>query len=151
MRHCIHHSPMIVAVGVLDPLPRSDNPLQATYTLGRCQTSMMCCQKVRPDFGHQILKKFLPWTKSRCQCTIMVWGALLTNDCCSRLIGSITKVWQPFTSYIHTGTIPDINDVWSKMYGSQNFCHNLKFSLSQERIPVQHLAMRHCIHQWLLQ
>ena len=35
------HSPMIVAVGLLGPLPRSDNPLQATYTLGRCQTSMM--------------------------------------------------------------------------------------------------------------
>ena len=41
---------MIVAVGWLGPLPRSDNPLQATYTLGRCQTSMMCGQKVRKDF-----------------------------------------------------------------------------------------------------
>ena len=38
---------MIVAVGLLGPLPRSDNPSQATYTLGRCQTSsMMCGQKV---------------------------------------------------------------------------------------------------------
>ena len=36
---------MIVAAGFLGPLPRSDNPLQATYTLGRCQTSMMCGQK----------------------------------------------------------------------------------------------------------
>ena len=27
------YSPMIVAVGLLGPLPRSDNPLQATYTL----------------------------------------------------------------------------------------------------------------------
>ena len=35
------HSPMIVAIGLLGPLPRSDNPLQATYTLGTCQTSMM--------------------------------------------------------------------------------------------------------------
>ena len=34
----------------MGPLPRSDNPLQATYTLGTCQTSMMCGQKVRPDF-----------------------------------------------------------------------------------------------------
>ena len=39
------YSPMIVAVGLLGPLPRSDNPLQATYTLGTCLTSMMCCQK----------------------------------------------------------------------------------------------------------
>ena len=27
------YPPMIVAVGLLGPLPRSDNPLQATYTL----------------------------------------------------------------------------------------------------------------------
>ena len=39
------HSPMIVGVGLLGPLARSDNPLQATYTLGTCQTSMMCGQK----------------------------------------------------------------------------------------------------------
>ena len=39
------HSPMIVAVGWLGPLPRSHNPLQAAYAPGRCQTSMMsCCQ-----------------------------------------------------------------------------------------------------------
>ena len=38
------YSPMIVAVGWLGPLPRSDNPLQAAYTPGRCQTSMSCCQ-----------------------------------------------------------------------------------------------------------
>ena len=44
---------MIVAVGLLGPLPRSDNPSQATYTLGTCHTSLMCGgQKVRPDFGH---------------------------------------------------------------------------------------------------
>ena len=39
------YSPMIVAVGLLGPLPRSDNPLQATYTLGTCQTSMICVAK----------------------------------------------------------------------------------------------------------
>ena len=49
------YSPMIVAVGWLGPLPKSDSPSQATYTLGTCQTSMMCGQKVRPDFG-QILE-----------------------------------------------------------------------------------------------
>ena len=54
------YSPMIVAVGLLGLLPRSDNPSQATYTLGTCQTSMMCGQKVRPpDFG-QILRNSLP-------------------------------------------------------------------------------------------
>ena len=42
---------MIVAVGLLGPLTRSDNPSQAAWPLGTCQTSMMCCQKVRPDFG----------------------------------------------------------------------------------------------------
>src|SRR6056300_1666868 len=36
---------MIAAVGLLGPLPRSDNPLQATYTLATCQTSMLCCHK----------------------------------------------------------------------------------------------------------
>jgi hypothetical protein len=36
---------MIVAVGLLGPLPRSDHPLQAAYTPETCQTSMMCCQK----------------------------------------------------------------------------------------------------------
>ena len=47
---------MIVAEGWLGPLPRSDNPLQASYNVGRCQTSMMCHQKVRPDFSdHEIL------------------------------------------------------------------------------------------------
>ena len=44
------YSPMIVAVGLLGPLPRSDNPSQATYTLGRCQTSMMCGQKCSQIF-----------------------------------------------------------------------------------------------------
>ena len=28
------YSPMIVAVGLMGPLPRSDNPSQAAYTLG---------------------------------------------------------------------------------------------------------------------
>ena len=53
--------PMIVAVGLLDPLPRSDNPLQATYTLGRCQTSMMCGEKCARFFWENLL------VKNRCQ------------------------------------------------------------------------------------
>ena len=44
------YSPMIVAVVLLGPLTMSDNPSQAAWSLGTCQTSMMCCQKVRPDF-----------------------------------------------------------------------------------------------------
>ena len=107
------YSPMIVAVGLLGPLPRSDIPLQATYTLGRCQTSMMCGQKCSQIFVR--IWKSLPPDKSEYQCSILQWGTVFTNDCCSRLVGSITKVWQPFTSYIHTGKMPDINDVWSKM------------------------------------
>ena len=52
------NSQMIVAVGLLGPLPRSDNPLplQATHTLGTCQTSMMCCQKCSQIFVSQNLK-----------------------------------------------------------------------------------------------
>ena len=49
-RNEVLYSPMIVAVGLLGPLPRSDIPLQATYTLGRCQTSMMCGQKCSQIF-----------------------------------------------------------------------------------------------------
>ena len=45
------YSPMIDAEGWLGPLPRSDNPSQPTYTLGRCQTSMMC--------RHQNVGRFL--------------------------------------------------------------------------------------------
>ena len=36
---------MIVAVGVLGPLPRSDNPSQAAWPLLTCQTSMMYVAK----------------------------------------------------------------------------------------------------------
>ena len=107
------YSTMIVAVGLLGPLPRSNNPLQATYTLGRCQASMICCEKCSPIFIFRIWNSCPD--KSECQCSILQWGTVFTNDCCSRLVGSISKVWQPFTSYIHTGKMPDINDVWSKM------------------------------------
>ena len=69
------------------------------YTLGTCQTSMMCHQKCS-----QINVR--SWNscphQSKYQCTIMVWGTVFTNDCCRRLVGSITKVWQPFTSIIYT-------------------------------------------------
>ena len=63
------YSPMIVAVGLLGPLPRSDNPLQATYTLGTCQTSMMC--------GAKNVARFLSDSENLCpdksqyQCTIL--------------------------------------------------------------------------------
>ena len=84
---------MIVAVGWLGPWPGSDSPSQATYTLGWCHTSMMCGQKCSQIFGRI-------WNsrshKSEYQCSILQWGTVFTND--SRLVGSITKVWQPFTS-----------------------------------------------------
>ena len=61
-------TPMIVAVGLLGPWPRSDNSLQATYTLGTCHTSMMClCEKSSQIFVHFIsasLQQFCwgsPW------------------------------------------------------------------------------------------
>ena len=44
------YSPMIAVVGLLGPLPRSDNSLQATYTPGTCQTSMRCHQKCSKNF-----------------------------------------------------------------------------------------------------
>src|SRR5210317_1600744 len=62
------YSPMIVAEGWLGPLPRSDNPSQAIYTLGQCQTSMMCHQKARPDFFRSRCNSHPE--PSRCQCTI---------------------------------------------------------------------------------
>ena len=49
------YSQMIVTVGLLGPLPRSDNPLQATYTLERCQASVML-QKMYLEFCQIILK-----------------------------------------------------------------------------------------------
>ena len=142
------YSPMIVAVGWLGLLPRSDNPLQVTYTLGTCQTSMMCRQKCsqiifdtswnsRPD-------------QSECQCTMMVWGTVFTNDCCSRLVVSITKVWQPFTSDIQARNMSDINDVSPN--GGPDLCHRSWNSrLLTNYTLVHHHGMRYCIHQWLLQ
>src|SRR6056300_1951008 len=44
------YSPMIVAAGHMGPLPRSDNPSQPTCTLGRCQTSIICCQSTPYTF-----------------------------------------------------------------------------------------------------
>ena len=79
---------------------------------------------------------------------MLQWGTAFTHDCCSRMIGSITKVWQPFTSSIHTRKMSDINELLSKLW--LDFCQILNFLPLQE-ILVQHVAMRHCIHQWLLQ
>ena len=138
--------PMIVTEGWLGPLPRSDNPLQATYTLEPCQTSMMCHQKCSQIF----VRSGTSWpVQSEYQCSMLQRGTVLTNDCYRRLVGSITKVWQPFTSYIHTGTMPDINDVSSKI--GSNFCQIWNFLTCSEWISMQHVATRHCIDQWLLQ
>ena len=79
------YSPMIVAVGLLGPLPRSDNPLQATYTLSTHQTSMMCCQRCGQIFVRSWIS--CPY-KTQYQCTTSQWGTVSTNDCCSRLVGS---------------------------------------------------------------
>ena len=54
------YSPMIVAVGLLGPLPMSDTPLQATYTLGTCQTSMMCMVKTLGQIFWSDPEKFAP-------------------------------------------------------------------------------------------
>src|SRR5210317_260514 len=53
--HYALYPPMCVVVGLLGPIPRSDNPSQDTYTLGTCQTSMMCCQRCGQNFC-QIMK-----------------------------------------------------------------------------------------------
>ena len=72
---------MIVAVGLLGPLPRFDYPLQAANTPETCQTSMMCCQK-----SSQIVFD-RSWNcrpvQSKYQCAIMIWGTVFTNGCCS--------------------------------------------------------------------
>ena len=49
---------MVVVLGLLGPLQGSDNPLQATYTLGTCQTSVMCC--------HNIIVRFLADSENLC-------------------------------------------------------------------------------------
>ena len=71
----------------------------ATNTLGTCQTSMMWGQKVRPEFGQIV--KFSSWLP-RSQGTVMVWGTVFPNDCCSKLVGLMTKVWQPFPKATYT-------------------------------------------------
>ena len=114
------YPPMIVVVGLLGPLPRSDNPSQATYTLGTSQTPMMCCQRCGQIFVRS-WRNSCPY-KTQYQCSILQWGTVFTNDCCSRLVGSITKVWQPFTSNIHTRNMSDINDVSPKKV-SPDFGH----------------------------
>ena len=87
--------------------------------------------------------------KTQYQCSMLQWGTVFTNDCYNRLVGSITKVWQPFTTNMHTRKVSDINDVLSKLW--LDFCQILDFSPLQDSILVWHVAMRHCIHQWLLQ
>ena len=75
------YSPMIVAAGHMGPLPRSDNPSQPTPTLGRCQTSMMCGQSCSEMI---FVKSWIshPY-KTQYQCSMLKWGTVLTNDCCS--------------------------------------------------------------------
>ena len=64
---------------------------------------------------------------SRYQCTIMVWGTVFTNDCCSRPVGSKTKVIQPLTSCLVTMNMSDINDMCGQNV-RPDFCQILKFS-----------------------
>ena len=96
----------------------------------------------------QILN-FSPLQDSMMVWHVLQWGTVLTNDCCSRLVGSITKVWQNFTINIHTWKMSDINDMLSKLW--LDFCQILNFSPLQDSMMVWHVAMRHCIDQWLLQ
>ena len=82
--------------------------------------------------------------KTQYHCSMLQWGTVFTNGCCSGLVGSITKVWQPFTATMHTRKMSDINDVLSKLW--LDFCQILDFSPLQDSISVQHVAMRHCTH-----
>ena len=84
---------------------------------------MMCCHKKLGQILVRSWRNSSP-EPSRCQCTMMIWGTVFSNDCCSRLDGSITKVWQPFTSNIHTGNLSDINDVSPN--GGPDLCQILK-------------------------
>ena len=63
----------------------------------------------------------------------MVWGTVFTNGCSSSLVGSITKVWQPITSYTHTRNMPDINDVLAN--GRPDFCQILRL-LALTRVNI---------------
>ena len=70
--------------------------------------------------------------KTQYWCGMLQWGTVFTNDCCSRLVGPITKVWQPFTTNMHTRKMSDINDVLSKL--RLDFCQILDFSPLQDSI-----------------
>ena len=131
---------MIVTEGWLGPLPRSDIPLQATYTLEPCQTSMVCHQKCSQFF---IKSRTSHPDKNQYICSMLQWGTVLTNDCYRRLIGSITKVWHPFTK-LHTH--------WGHARHQWCFIKNLvkKFQIrnffsQSEWTYMQHVAMKHTV------
>ena len=76
---------------------------------------------------------------------MLQWGTVLTNGCCSSLVGPITKVWQPFTIIIHIRKMSDINDVLIKVVA--RFLSNPGFltltRLNDQCSMLQ--VMRHCI------
>ena len=129
MRHCIHQ--WLIQQCQMGPLPRSDTPLQPTCTLGRCQASMMCCQSYVARFlseDHWISHPY----KTQYQCSyVAIWGTVSANDWYSRPDGTITKVWQAFTTNMYTREVSGINDVLPKL--GLDFC--------QQRIVIGFLTL----------
>ena len=101
---------MIVAVGLLGPLPRSDIPLQATHTLGRCQTSMV--KNVARCLSESEILAMSRVNTSAASCNEALYSPMIVAV---GLLDPLPRSDKPFTSYIHTGKMPDINDVLPKM------------------------------------
>ena len=124
MRHCIHQ--WLLQYTPVGSITKVWQPFTSYIpTRNMSDINDVLCQKV---IGQILVKSWNSCPdQSKYQCTMMVWSTVFTNDCFSRLVGSITKVWQPFTSYIPTRNMSDINDVWSKSY-RQDFGQILEFS-----------------------
>ena len=142
------HSPMIVADRLVGSITKVWQPFTSIHTHLEHARHQWCVSKMWPDFC-QILK-FLPWTRlniSAPSCNEALYSPMIVAD---RLVGSITKVWQPFTS-IHTH-LEHARHQWCVTKNVARFLSESWNSCpEQDSISVHHLAMRHCIHQWLLQ
>ena len=141
------YSPMIVAVGLLGPLPRSDIPSQATYTLGTCQTSMMCHL-----MADQICLRF--WN-SRLSASGYIsapsWYEVLYSPMIVAvgLLGPLPRSDNPSQATYTLGSCQ--TSMMCCLMAGQICLRSWNSCLAQVDISVHHHGMRYCIHKWLMQ